>query len=249
MMVLLKLAVLGFFVFVGWKYVKPENWHPFAPTAGADPGRRCSGLLAYIGFDAVSTVAEECATRSATSRRIIGSLIRVHGDLIVVAAVFTGIIPYSALVKVLATQQAEPLTLALQYARSKTIRACLSGLSRSGSVVAHTAVLLVFQARTAEDFFSMAKGRPASIRVRKGAPEIPHAACHHDPDGCCGGRCSMFVASTRWSTLTISGRCSHSRWCARNSHSAKARPRAPERLQDTLGSCGSAARNRFHAFT
>jgi len=60
MMVLLKLAVLGFFVFVGWKYVKPENWHPFAPNAGA--GSRPAPAVvffAYIGFDAVSTVAEE----------------------------------------------------------------------------------------------------------------------------------------------------------------------------------------------
>src|SRR5690349_16923506 len=59
-MVLLKLVVLAFFVFVGWKYVKADNWHPFAPNgwAGVQAGAAIV-FFAYIGFDAVSTVAEE----------------------------------------------------------------------------------------------------------------------------------------------------------------------------------------------
>jgi len=91
---------------------------------------------------------------------------------IVVAAVFTGIIPYSALVKVLATQQAEPLTLALQYAKIETIRACLSGLSRSDRS-SRIPRCCLSSSSDSRDFLLDGKGRPASIRVRKGAPEIP----------------------------------------------------------------------------
>src|ERR1041384_6554312 len=60
-MVALKLVVLGLFVLVGWKYTRTENWHPFAPNGW--PGIQSGAAIvffAYIGFDAVSTVAEEC---------------------------------------------------------------------------------------------------------------------------------------------------------------------------------------------
>src|SRR5205814_955405 len=59
-MVLLKLVVLGFFVVVGWSYVSPANFKPLAPNgwAGVQAGAAIV-FFAYIGFDAVSTVAEE----------------------------------------------------------------------------------------------------------------------------------------------------------------------------------------------
>src|SRR5437899_207185 len=115
-MVLLKLVVLGFFVFVGWKYVRTENWHPFAPNgwAGIQAGAAIV-FFAYIGFDAVSTVAEEVRNpKKDLPIGIIGSLIVCTIVYIIVAAVFTGVIPYPVLVKKLATEQAEPLTMALQ---------------------------------------------------------------------------------------------------------------------------------------
>src|SRR5205085_6978921 len=59
-MVAVKLVVLGFFVFVSFKFVKPANWHPFAPNGwqGIKAGAAIV-FFAYIGFDAVSTTAEE----------------------------------------------------------------------------------------------------------------------------------------------------------------------------------------------
>src|SRR6476646_1601984 len=59
-MVILKLIVLGFFVVVGWSYTKGDNFHPFLPNgwAGVQAGAAIV-FFAYIGFDAVSTVAEE----------------------------------------------------------------------------------------------------------------------------------------------------------------------------------------------
>ena len=59
-MVATKLVVLGFFVLVCFKYVKPANWHPFAPNGftGIATGAAIV-FFAYIGFDAISTAAEE----------------------------------------------------------------------------------------------------------------------------------------------------------------------------------------------
>ena len=76
-MVGLKLLVLGFFVIVSFKFVKPENWTPFAPNGmtGILSGAAVV-FFAYIGFDAVSTTAEEARNpKRDMPIGIIGSLI------------------------------------------------------------------------------------------------------------------------------------------------------------------------------
>lgn len=158
-MVIIKLIVLSIFIFVGFHYVKPANWTPFAPNgwAGIQAGAAIV-FFAYIGFDAVSTVAEEVKNpKRDLPIGIIGSLIICTIFYIIVAAVFTGIIPYSALVKTLSTSQAEPLTLAIQYANIQTWGNFFVGIIAFGSVVAHTAVLLVFQMGQPRIFFSMSR--------------------------------------------------------------------------------------------
>src|SRR5438128_5459118 len=112
------MILLSFFVAVGMSYVKHENFHPFMPNgwAGVQSGAAIV-FFAYIGFDAVSTVAEETRNPSRDLPiGIIGSLIISTAIYILVAAVFVGIIPFSVLKQKLATEQAEPLTMALQYA-------------------------------------------------------------------------------------------------------------------------------------
>ncbi|MGA8265468.1 MAG: amino acid permease [Ignavibacteriaceae bacterium] len=158
-MVIIKLIILGFFIYVGAHYVKPANWTPFAPNgwSGIQAGAAVV-FFAYIGFDAVSTVAEEVKNpKRDLPIGIIGSLIICTILYIAVAAVFTGIIPYQALVKMLATQQAEPLTLAFQYANIEKNSNLFIGIIAFGSVIAHTAVLLVFQMGQPRIFFSMAR--------------------------------------------------------------------------------------------
>ena len=158
-MVLIKLVVLSLFIFVGLHYVKPANWTPFAPNgwAGIQAGAAIV-FFAYIGFDAVSTVAEEVKNpKRDIPIGIIGSLIICTIFYIIVATVFTGIIPYRALVKTLSTSQAEPLTLAIQYANIKNWGNFFVGVIAFGSVVAHTAVLLVFQMGQPRIFFSMSR--------------------------------------------------------------------------------------------
>jgi L-asparagine transporter-like permease len=116
-MVLIKLVVLGFFAFVSFKYVNTDNWHPFAPNGfrGVLTGASIV-FFAYIGFDAVSTTAEEAKNpKRDMPIGIIGSLIICTLIYAVIAAIFTGLIPYSALVKMLSSEQAEPLTMAMKF--------------------------------------------------------------------------------------------------------------------------------------
>src|SRR5262249_51715803 len=158
-MVMLKLIVLGFFVAVGWSYMKGDNFHPFLPNGwiGVQSGAAIV-FFAYIGFDAVTTVAEETRRPSRDLPiGIIGSLLISTIIYILVAAVFIGIIPFDVLKQKLATEQAEPLTMALQYANIQRWGNVFVGIVAFGSVVAHTAVLLVFQLGQPRIFFSMAR--------------------------------------------------------------------------------------------
>jgi APA family basic amino acid/polyamine antiporter len=160
-MVIIKILVLTFFIIVGFTYVQPANYRPFAPNgfAGISAGAAIV-FFAYIGFDAVSTVAEE--TRNPQRNLpigIIASLIICTVFYALVAIVFTGLISYSDLKTKLATEQAEPLTMALQHVGQvfNTDLGWAIGIVAFGSVIAHTAVLLVFQLGQPRIFFSMAR--------------------------------------------------------------------------------------------
>jgi APA family basic amino acid/polyamine antiporter len=160
-MVLIKILVLLFFVGVALYFVSPTqiaaNWQPFQPRGwGGTLTGAAIVFFAYIGFDAVSTVAEETKNPSRDLPiGIIASLIICTLLYIIVAAVFTGIMPYPELVSRLATEQAEPLTMALNHVAPHATWA--SAVVAFGSVIAHTAVLLVFQLGQPRIFFSMAR--------------------------------------------------------------------------------------------
>ena len=156
-MVGVKVVVLTLFVIVGVYWVRPANWTPFAPNhwAGVSAGAAIV-FFAYVGFDAVTTMAEE--TREPHRNMpigIIASLLICTVVYVVVAAVFTGLIPYPDLKAALASAQAEPLTLALEYASPRLGWAV--GVVAFGSVVAHTAVLFVWQLGQPRILFSMAR--------------------------------------------------------------------------------------------
>lgn len=160
-MVVVKILVLLFFITIALYFVAPSNmannWHPFQPTGwGGTLAGAAVVFFAYIGFDAVSTVAEETKNPARDLPiGIIASLVICTIFYVVVAAVFTGLIPYQELVRRLSTEQAEPLTMALNHVAPNARWA--SAIVAFGSVVAHTAVLLVFQLGQPRIFFSMAR--------------------------------------------------------------------------------------------
>jgi len=137
-MVVLKVATLLFFIGVGAFYVTPANWHPFFPGGVRGVWTGASLIFfAYIGFDAISTAAEECRDPGRDMPRgIIGSLVICTVLYVAAALVLTGMIPYSRL-----TGVADPLAAALSYVRQDWA----AGVLAFGAVVAMTAVLLVFQ--------------------------------------------------------------------------------------------------------
>ena len=153
--VAVKLLVLGFFVLIGAFYIKPQNWIPFAPNgfAGIKAGAAIV-FFAYIGFDAVSTAAEETKNpKRDLPIGIIGSLVVCTIIYMVVAGVFTGLIPFNTLKATLAHEKAEPLTLAMQHIKLNWA----AGIIAFGSVAAHIAVLLVLIMGQARIFFSMSR--------------------------------------------------------------------------------------------
>jgi basic amino acid/polyamine antiporter, APA family len=161
-MVIIKIVVLLFFVGVALYFVPPTtmvaNWRPFQPQGwnGTFAGAALV-FFAYIGFDAVSTVAEETKNPARDLPiGIIGSLVVCTIFYVVVAAVFTGMIPFPELQKVSSSGQAEALTMALDYVAPAGVTLPQT-IVAFGSVVAHTAVLLVFQLGQPRIFMSMAR--------------------------------------------------------------------------------------------
>ena len=155
-MVAVKLSVLTLFIIIGVRHMNVNNWEPFMPNGFLGVGSGAAVIFfAYIGFDAVSTVAEEAKRpQRDLPIGIIASLMICTIFYIIVAGVFTGMIPYSDLVKKLSTEQAEPLTLALEFSNIKGLVIFIVAL---GSVFAHMAVLFVFQLGQPRILFSMAR--------------------------------------------------------------------------------------------
>jgi len=148
-MVVIKLLVLTLFVVVGGMHINTANYHPFAPNGwrGIHQGAAIV-FFAYIGFDAISTAAEETKNPQRNMPiGILGGLAICTVIYVVVGAVATGMVPYQEL------KAADPLAKALTMAGLSTTSWILS----LGAVVSLTAVLLVFQYGQPRIFFAMAR--------------------------------------------------------------------------------------------
>jgi len=148
-MVVIKLLVLGLFIAVGLRNIHPENYRPFAPNGftGIHQGAAIV-FFAYIGFDAISTAAEE--TRDPQRNLpigILGGLAICTVIYVIVGAVLTGMVPYQQLAV------ADPLARALQLAGFNRV----SGVVALGAAISMSAVLLVFQYGQPRIFFAMAR--------------------------------------------------------------------------------------------
>jgi APA family basic amino acid/polyamine antiporter len=148
-MVIVKLLVLSLFVIVGATHLKGANFHPFAPNGftGIHQGAAIV-FFAYIGFDAISTAAEETVNPQRNlPLGILGGLGICTLIYVIVGFVLTGMVRYQELAV------ADPLSRALELAGFKTV----GWVVAFGAVVSMSAVLLVFQYGQPRIFFAMAR--------------------------------------------------------------------------------------------
>lgn len=148
-MVIIKVAVVLLFLAVGVWYVKPENWTPFMPYgfSGVATGA-ATVFFAYIGFDAVSTAAEEVKNPQRNMPiGIIASLLICTLLYIAVSLVLTGIVPYDQLgVK-------NPVAFALNYIQQDWV----AGFISLGAITGITTVLLVMMYGQTRLFYAISR--------------------------------------------------------------------------------------------
>jgi len=149
-MVVLKVIILLAVVGLGIRFISTDNWHPFVPHGfkGIQAGAAII-FFAFIGFDAVSTTAEECRDPGRDlPRGILGSLLICTFIYAAVALVVTGMIHYTRLGGI-----ADPLA----YIFSQHRMAGIAGVISFGAVIATTAALLVYQVGQPRIFMSMSR--------------------------------------------------------------------------------------------
>src|SRR6266508_4027290 len=149
-MVTIKLLVLGLFIIAGLTHINSANYHPVAPSGfpGIHQGAAIV-LFDYIGFDAISTAAEERETGQRNLPiGILGGLAICTVIYMIVGAVLMGMVPYTELVGV-----ADPLAKALNAAGFTTV----GWIVALGAIISMSAVLLVFQYGQPRIFFAMGR--------------------------------------------------------------------------------------------
>ena len=168
-MVAIKLAAVLFFIVVGAGYVKPENWSPFAPYGWS--GIMAAGgvvFFAYIGFDAVSTTAEEAKNPARDLPiGIISSLVICTLLYLIVAGILSGILPV-----VQYKNDAQFLNAPVGYALAVIHKDWAAGLVSAGAVAGITSVLLVLLMSQPRIFFSMSRDGLLPAGVSKVHPRF-----------------------------------------------------------------------------
>jgi len=149
-MVLIKLAIVLLVIFVGAFYVDTKNWNPFLPNGIKGLLSGISAVFfAYIGFDAISTTAEECKDpQRDLPRGILYSIVICTVLYVIIALVITGMVNYSEL------KVADPL--AFVFEKIKDLQ-WLAGVIAVSAVVAMASVMLVFQLGQPRIWLSMSR--------------------------------------------------------------------------------------------
>ncbi len=148
-MVILKVIVLLLVIAVGSFYIKPGNWSPFAPNGLTGVLKGVSGVFfAYIGFDAISTTAEECKnTRRDLPRAIIYALVITTFLYVMISLVLTGMVNFSEL------GVGDPLA----YVFERIHMSRFAGFVSLAAIIAMASVILVFQVGQPRIWMSMSR--------------------------------------------------------------------------------------------
>ena len=196
-MVIFKIAVIVFVIVMGFFYVDTKNWDPFLPNGFTGVLAGVSAVFyAYIGFDAISTTAEECKNpQRDLPRGMIYSLIICTVLYILIALVLTGMVNYSEL------KVDDPLAYVFQKLHLNKIGYLIS----VSAVVATTSVLLVFQLGQPRIWMSMSRDgllpkKFAQVHPKFGTPSFATIVT-----GLLVGIPSLFVASSTMTDLTSIG--------------------------------------------
>jgi amino acid transporter len=160
-MVVLKILIVIGVIVLGCFYVQPENWNPFLPNGFTGVMKGVSAVFfAYIGFDAISTTAEECRNpQRDLPRGMIYSLVICTVLYILVSLVLTGMVSYK--------QLAVKDPLAFVFAGPLPH---ISYIISIGAVIATASVLLVFQMGQPRIWMSMSRDGllpPAFSRIHR----------------------------------------------------------------------------------
>ncbi len=167
-MVAIKVGVVLLFIVVGARHVEPANWQPFMPF-GMNGTMSAAALVffAFIGFDAVTSAAEE-VKRPARDLPIgiLGSLFVCTILYVVVSAIMTGIVPFQKFAGV-----DHPVSLALQYAKENWV----AGFVDLGAIVGMTTVILVMTYGQTRVIYAMSRdgllpARLSSVHPKFGTP-------------------------------------------------------------------------------
>ncbi len=196
-MVIFKIAVIIFVIVMGFFYVDTNNWDPFLPNGFTGVLAGVSAVFyAYIGFDAISTTAEECKNpQRDLPRGMIYSLIICTVLYILIALVLTGMVNYTEL------KVDDPLAYVFQKLHLNKIGYLIS----VSAVVATTSVLLVFQLGQPRIWMSMSRDgllpkKFAQVHPKFGTPSFATIVT-----GCLVGIPSLFVSSSTMTDLTSIG--------------------------------------------
>ena len=156
-LVVLKIAAILAFVFVGMRFIHPANYHPFVPEGWS--GVLTGGSIiffTYIGFDSVSTAAEEARNpQRDIPIGIIATLVVCTVLYIAVAVVLTGIVPWHSLI-----DDAAPVVNSMSMLAGTTKSALLHWTELAvlfGAMMGMISSLLVFQLGQARVWFSMSR--------------------------------------------------------------------------------------------
>jgi APA family basic amino acid/polyamine antiporter len=161
-MVILKMAIIAVVIICGAFYVKTENWTPFLPNGmGGVLSGTAAVFFSYIGFDAISTTAEECKNpQRDLPKAMFNSLIICTVLYIVIALVLTGMVSYTQL------DVGDPLA----YVFHAIGMDWLAGVIAVSAVIATASVLLVFQLGQPRIWMSMSRDGllpPIFARIHK----------------------------------------------------------------------------------
>ncbi|SCB37540.1 amino acid/polyamine/organocation transporter, APC superfamily, partial [Cupriavidus alkaliphilus] len=150
LMVAVKIGVVLLFIAVGVWHVQPANWQPFAPFGFSGIFNAAALVFfAFIGFDAVTSAAEEVRNpRRDLPIGIIGSLAVCTVLYVVVAAIMTGIVPFAKFAGV-----DHPVSLALQFAGQNWV----AGFVDLGAILGMTTVILVMTYGQTRVIFAMSR--------------------------------------------------------------------------------------------